>query len=39
MQALSRDPKVGEEYVKDPMVRAQGTLRGLDDMLTQVIHN
>ncbi|KAF8340964.1 Alpha/Beta hydrolase protein [Amanita rubescens] len=33
-KAISRDPKVVEDYIKDPMVRAQGSLRGLDDMLT-----
>ncbi|KAK2463065.1 hypothetical protein APHAL10511_004720 [Amanita phalloides] len=34
-KALSRDPKIAEEYEKDPLVRTQGSLRGLNDMLTQ----
>lgn len=32
--AISHDPKVVEEYNKDPMVIGRGTLRGLDDMLS-----
>jgi len=32
---LSRDPKVAEEYLKDPLIKLQGTLRGLNDMFTQ----
>ncbi|KAF8627609.1 hypothetical protein AX15_004315 [Amanita polypyramis BW_CC] len=34
-KAVSRDPKVVEEYINDPMVQPRGTLRGLNDMLTQ----
>ncbi|KAF8633365.1 hypothetical protein AX17_004536 [Amanita inopinata Kibby_2008] len=34
-QALSHDSAVAEEYMKDPMTRPQGTLRGLNDMIIQ----
>jgi acylglycerol lipase len=30
---ISRDPKVGEAYVNDPLVQFHGTLRGVGDML------
>ncbi|PFH52178.1 hypothetical protein AMATHDRAFT_140634 [Amanita thiersii Skay4041] len=33
--ALSHDPSVGEDYLKDPFTRQHGTLRGLDDMLSK----
>ncbi|RDB24980.1 putative monoglyceride lipase [Hypsizygus marmoreus] len=33
--ALSHDPTVGEAYLKDPLVKTMGSLRGLHDMLSQ----
>ncbi|KAJ7593773.1 Alpha/Beta hydrolase protein [Mycena floridula] len=32
---LSRDPAVGEAFLKDPLVKHFGTLRGVDDMLSK----
>jgi hypothetical protein len=34
---LSHDPVVNEAYMKDPLVKAEGTLRGIGDMLNGVI--
>ena len=39
VKAVSRDPKIVEAYTNDPMVRPQGSLRGLNDMLSQVIQS
>ena len=35
-QALSHDPAVGAAYLKDPFVRLRGSLRGVNDMLSNV---
>ncbi|KAF8886024.1 Alpha/Beta hydrolase protein [Infundibulicybe gibba] len=32
---LSHDAKVGDAYMKDPLVKQSGSLRGIHDMLTQ----
>ena len=35
-QDLSHDSKLNDAYVKDPLIKPTGTLRGLHDMLSQV---
>jgi len=34
-EQLSHDPEVGAQYLKDPLVKQSGSLKGINDMLSQ----
>lgn len=38
IQDLSHDAAVNSAYLKDPLVKQSGSLRGISDMLTNVCH-
>jgi acylglycerol lipase len=38
IQDLSHDATVNSAYLKDPLVKQSGSLRGINDMLTNVCH-